>query len=142
MSIALIATGALLQVGDGASPENFATVPEVHRLSGPDVRVDLIDVSSHDSSGGFREYLPGFKDGDNVQAEVHWVPSNTVHKGIRTDAYAAALRNYHIIFPDATDNTVTFACYVQGFPPQSNAGDALRNTLNLKITGEPLWSTT
>jgi hypothetical protein len=141
MSIALSATGSFLKRGDGASPEVFATVPEVHRLSGPDVKVDLTDVTSHDSASGFREFIPGLKDGDAVTAEIHWVPSNTIHKGIRTDAYGAVNSNYQIVFTDATDNQVDFSTYVQGFPPNANVGDVLRNTLNLKVTGLPVWST-
>ena len=143
MSLALSAMGTLLKRGDGASPEQFATIPECHRISGPDVKVDLIDVTSHDSTGGFREFLPGLKDGDAVTAELHWVPGNEVHKGVREDAYAAELVNYEILFPDeaaGAEDLVDFAAYVQGFPPNANVGDALRSTLNLKVTGEPIWS--
>lgn len=141
MSIAKTAQGTLLKIGDGASPEGFTTVPGCQRLSGPDVKVELNDVTSHDSTGGFREFLPGLKDGDNVTAEMLWVPSNTVHKGIRVDAYAATLRNWQLVFPDTADDQVDYAGYVTGFPPVANVGEPMRNTLTVKVTGQPTWST-
>jgi hypothetical protein len=65
-SIAKISNGTLLKIGDGASPENFTTIPEVMRLSGPSVRFDLLDVTSHDTVGFFREWIPGLADGERV----------------------------------------------------------------------------
>lgn len=139
MSIAVTAHGTLFKVGDGASPEVFASILGVSRVNAPDVRTEFIDVTSHDSSGGFREFFPGLKDGETVTAEMLWKPSDTVHKSLRVDAYAATSRNWQEIFPDATDNQVNFTGYISGFPGQANAAEVLRNTLSVKVTGVPTW---
>lgn len=139
-TIAKISNGTLLKVGDGASPEVFTTVPEVMRLTGPSIRFDLLDVTSHDTVGFFREYIPGLADGEKVAASVNWRPSNTVHKNLRIDAYARTLRNFKIVFPDSADNTVTMATYIENQTPRADIGTPLNMDISLKVTGAPVWS--
>lgn len=140
MSLAKNATGTLFKTGSGASATGYTTIPECHRITGPDVRTDLNDVTSHDSAGGFREFLPGLHDGDQVVAELHWVPSNTVHQALRDEGYASTLKHMQLIFPDASENQVDFTGYIVGFPPQANVGEPLRNTVTVKVTGLPVWT--
>jgi hypothetical protein len=142
MSIALNATGTLIKIGDGGGSEVFTTIPEVMRVNLPDVKTDLNDVTSHDSSGGFREFLPGLKDGDQVVAEMNWKPSNLIHKQIRVDAYAATRRNFKTILPDSADHVCAYQAYITGYPGQANVGEPLKNTMTLKVTGQPVWGST
>lgn len=139
-TIAKIANGTLLKVGDGASPEVYTTIPEVMRLTGPSVRFDLLDVTSHDTVGFFREWIPGLADGEKVAASINWRPSNTVHKNVRIDAYARTLRNIKIVFPDSSDNTVTMGSYVESQVPKADVGTPMGMDLSFKVTGAPVWS--
>src|SRR6266571_9078791 len=108
MSIAKIANGTLLQVGDGIAGASgaYTTVPEMMKIQGPDIKFDLLDVTSHDSTGFFREYIPGLADGADITGDMNFRPSNTIHKGIRADGYARVNRDFQIVFPDIADNTV------------------------------------
>jgi hypothetical protein len=139
-TIAIISNGTLLKFGDGASPENFTTVPEVTKLSGPAIKFDLLDATSHDSTGFFREFIPGLADGDNVAFDCNWKPSNTVHKDLRINSYARTKTNFKTIFPDSTDNTVLYATYVQTISPKADIGTILTASGTLKVTGQPAWS--
>lgn len=139
-TIAKVANGTLLKLGDGASPEVFTTVPEVRKITGPAVDFDLLDVTSHDSPSVFREFIPGLSDGDMIRAAVNWRPSNTVHKNIRIDAYAATKRNFKIVFPDSSDNNVVCVTYIKNFAPTADIGVEMKADLSLKITGAPTWS--
>lgn len=136
MSIAINAQGTLFKVNQGS----LVTIPEVMRVNAPNVKTDLNDVTSHDSTGGFREFLPGQKDGDTVSAEFNWKPSNAVHKQLRIDAYAATLETFNIVFPDSSDNTVAFTGYITEIAPNANTGEPLRASLSVKVTGQPTWS--
>lgn len=139
-TIAIIANGTLLKIGDGASTENFTVVPECMKLTGPAVNYDLLDATSHDSAGFFREFIPGLADGDNISIDVNWKPSNTVHKGLRVDSYARTRRNFKTVFPDATDNTVLTATYIKTITPKADIGTILAAAATLKVTGLPVWS--
>lgn len=140
MSIAIIANGTLLKIGDGASPEVFTTIPEMMKLSGPSVKFDLLDVTSHDSAGFFREFIPGLADGDNVAGDMNWKPSNAVHISVREDSYDRTLRNFKVVFPDSSENTVDVDAYVANISPTADIGAVLRASLTLKVTGLPAWS--
>lgn len=140
-SIAKLANGTLLKVGDGASGEAFTTVPEVYRLRGPSTRFDILDVSSHDTPDLYREFIPGMADGDVIAAELHWRPSNAVHVAIRTAADAGTRRNVRIVFPDTSLNTVNMATFInQGIAPEANVAEVLKSSVQFKVTGAPVWS--
>lgn len=140
MSLAINGMGTLFKVGNGGSSETFTTIPEVKEVNAPNVKTDLNDVSSMDSPGDFREWLPGMHDGDTVTAPIWWRPSNTVHKSLRIDAYASTLRNFQTIFPDDTDNTCDFAGYIVDQKNEAKVGQPLMGSLNVKVTGLPEWS--
>lgn len=148
MSIAIVASGTLLQIGDGSSSEAFTTLPEVTKLTGPSVKFDLLDVTSHSTiaTGNFREFIPGLADGDNIAFDINWKPSNTLHKKCRVDSYARTLRNFRTIFPDPSytasptaDITVTTATYISNIQPKADIGTVLMASGTLKITGTPVW---
>ena len=140
MPLAINATGTLLKRGDGATTEVFATIPKVTDVQSPNVKTDLQDVTSHDSSGGFREFLPGLADGESVTSPMFWIPSNTTHISLRTDAYAFTVRNFKAIFPDATINTVSFSGYITNFQGMAKVGTPLQATLTIKVSGLPVWT--
>jgi predicted secreted protein len=110
------------------------------RLSGPSVRFDLLDVTSHDTVGFFREWIPGLADGERVSATINWRPSNTIHKSVRVDAYARTNRNIRIVFPDSTDNTVTCSTYIENELPKADVGTPMTKDINFKVTGQPVWT--
>ena len=132
------AAGALLKYG--AASSSFTSIPEVTKLSGPAIKFDLLDITSHDSVGGFREFLPGLCDGDNVSADLNWMPGNTVHKALRVASYARTLDWFEIVFPDTTDNTVIMEGYVTYISPKADIGAILTAALTIKVTGMPVWS--
>ncbi len=140
MSIAIIANGTLLQIGDGTSPEEFTTVPEVMKLSGLAVKFDILDVTSHDSVGFFREFITGLADGDAVNFDFNWKPSNEIHILLRTNSYARTLTNFQAIFPDDSDNQCSVQTYITNIAPTADIGAVLRANSSLKITGQPEWS--
>ena len=140
MSIAIVANGTLFKIGASASPGTYTTIPEVSKLAGPGNKFDILDVTSHDSPGGFREFIPGLSDGDNVTATIHWKPSNAVHKDIRVASYARSVRAFQTIFPDATDNTVTYPGFTTNIMPTADIGVVLEAAITVKVTGLPVWA--
>lgn len=139
-TIAKIANGTLLKIGDGGGSESFTTIPEVMRISGPSIRFDLLDVTSHDTAGNFREFIPGLADGDKISANINWRPSNTIHKQIRVDSYARTNRNFKLVFPDTSDNTVLCSTYIETVQPKADIGTPMLADLSMKVTGAPAWS--
>lgn len=141
MSIAILSQGTLFKQAIAASPTNFTTVPEVIKLNCPNQKFDLLDVTSHDSSGGFREYIPGLIDGENCTAEFNFVPTNAVHQALRTEALARNKDQWEIIFPGGgSGDQLAFAGYVVGLAPVADTGQTLKNTVTVKATGVQTWT--
>lgn len=135
MSDALLAQGTLLKIGDGGGSEVFTTIPEITELSISGNSAEQIDVTSHDSTSGFREYIAGLKDGGVVNFSGNYVPDNTYHLQVHTDQEAGTLRNFQLVMPDSGSTTWSFAALITEFSP-SFAPDAQATfTGSLKISG-------
>lgn len=66
--------GALLQKGDGNSPENFIDIMGIKGLSGPSISRETHDTTTMLSPGGWREFIGGLKDGGEVGFQANWLP--------------------------------------------------------------------
>lgn len=140
MSIAVSAQGTLFKINSATSATLFTTIPECHKIGAPNVKYDLLDATSHDSPGGFKEYVPGLADGENATAEFFYVPANTIHTQLRVDSYAKTLRAFKILFASAgTGAEIDFNAYIVGLAPVADAGQLQMNTLTAKVTGQPAW---
>jgi len=136
--------GTLLKRGSGGAPETFATISEVKNITALNLTIETLDATSHSSAGGYREWLPSFKDAGQVTAEMNFVPSDPNQNpttGLISDFDNRTLRNFEIEFPDIAGTTVSFAAYVTGFQINAPIDGILSANLTLRITGAPTWGT-
>ena len=73
--------GVILQRGDGASPEAFATIANVTQISAGGVTVNMIDATHLDSPNFYSEFIPGLKTADEWTATIQWDPSDPTQNG-------------------------------------------------------------
>lgn len=111
MATGLAAKGTLLKRGDGGSPESFVTVANItsHNYS---LSADQIDVTSHSSSGSFKQYVPGLKD-STYTADVNFDSNDTSHKLLMDDFLNDTESNFQLIFPNG--DMVEFTATVTQF---------------------------
>ncbi|KKK74212.1 hypothetical protein LCGC14_2886030 [marine sediment metagenome] len=134
MVTAIASVGIQLQVGDGAGPDNFTDVPKVVSGNIPGVGKELIETTSLDSTGGNREYIPSFNEQKIITCPIFFVPDNTIHNGLWTDAEDGTLRNFKIILTDTSGTTYSFAAYVK-LEGNFATGEAVQGTLELSVSG-------
>jgi predicted secreted protein len=138
---AIAGIGTQLKRGDGATPtETFTTVAEILNISGPDLSLDLIDVTNMDSPSYYREVLPGFKSAGEIKFDINFMPVNSTHNptsGILADFDGRVKRNWKLVFPDTGATTWSFAGYLTGFSVTSNFDDRLQASVTISITGAP-----
>src|SRR5262247_3859242 len=84
---ARLAQGTRLLVADTASPAASASrhIAEVTSISGPTMTSDLIDVTSQESSGGFREKIIGLTDPGELSFDIFFnqtIPSHDAAAGL------------------------------------------------------------
>jgi hypothetical protein len=139
MSSATSGIGTKLKRGDGGSPEAFTDVAEVTHLQGPDQALEFVDVTNFDSTNFFREWLPTFKDGGQVQCDVNFLPNTPAQSNLRTDHENRTLRNFRIVWSNAGATQANFAAYVTGYAPDADVAQALKAKITLKISGAVTW---
>ncbi|KKL29023.1 hypothetical protein LCGC14_2369280 [marine sediment metagenome] len=132
MTIAIDAHGTLLKLGDGGGgSEVFTTVAEVTDISGPSMTLDPIDVTSHDSTAAYREFIGGLLDAGEVTLTINYVPTAGTHDattGLIADMVARVVRNFQLVFPDSGTTTWSFAALITAFEPAEPIDDKLALT--------------
>lgn len=129
------AFGTILKHGDGADPEVFTGIAGIRSIGGPALTIDTVDVTAHDSAGGFEEIVPTIKRTGDMPLEVVFDPADATHIALKADFDARTRSNYEMVFPDAAPTTYEFAAYVTGFELDAPHDGALIASVTLKITG-------
>ena len=140
MTNAISSFGTLLKIGDGGATETFTTIAEVQDISGPSFSLDTAEVTSHSSAGGWKEYIGTLVDGGEVSFDINFLPTETTHgysAGLLKDLVNKTVRNFQLVFPDASSTTWQFAALVTKFETSEPYGDKLSASVTLKLTGQP-----
>ncbi len=141
-SVALSAFGTLLKVGDGAVSESFTTVAEVRKLSGPTLKADTLDVTTHNTATPFRRFISGLLDGGDVSLELNFIPQEPTHSyssGLLSDMLNRTRRNFQIVFPDAGSTTWLIPGIITQFDMSADPAAVLMATLTIKVSGPPTF---
>lgn len=123
---------------------NGTTVAELNSIGSPKLSLDTQDVTNHQSSDSYREYIGTLLDGGEVSIEGNFISSDTDGQiGLITDMNNRTIQSFVITFPTAITATWTFSALVTAF----EIGDMLVEgtltfTATLKITGKPTLAIT
>jgi hypothetical protein len=125
--------GTLLKVGDGAGSEAFTTIAEVLDISGPGTTLNTEDATNHDSQG-WREPVPTILEGGEVTFEINYYQAAT-QTTLRTLQSNRTRRNFQMVIPLSSPETLTFAAYVTGFEYAAPVEGIFRASVTLMVTG-------
>ena len=138
-SAAIWAYGSKLQIGDGAVSEAFSDVAEILELTPPKMKRDDIDVTSHNSSDGYREFISGLRDGGEVDFKANWLPTNATHDattGLLESFNDNANHNWKIILPNSLV-TISFVGFLTAFEPDLPLEEQAQLSGTIKVSGKP-----
>jgi predicted secreted protein len=136
----------LLKAEDSpAGSATYHTITNVTSISGPTLSRDTIDVTSHSSTGGYREFINGLKDGGEVSFDLLYDPDDVTHNTNTTTPNMGLLALYDsgatweftITFTDDTSTVWTFDAVVTSFEITAGIDDALKASVTLKVSGAP-----
>lgn len=133
MSKAIAGVGTIIQKWSTGS-SLWAAIAEVTNISGPGFTRDLIEVTSLDSTGGWREFIPGFRDGGNLVLSM-----NYTREGL--DEFLADFESddvgiYEVVLPDGT--SIEFEGFVQEFPLTIPTDAQITMEVTIKVSGAPV----
>lgn len=136
--------GTLFKRATNLTPgTTFETVANVTSIGGPDRSRETIDVTAHDSPGGWMEFIGGLKDGGEISLDINYDPAEDTHD-LDDDFDDGAPRNYQIVILPDTDDEHTWSIkgIMTGLEDEFPYDDKMSRTMTIKISGKPTLAAT
>jgi len=131
MSNAIAGVGTKFRRWDGSVWQDIA---EINSITGPSMSRDTIDVTSLDSTGGYREFIAGFRDAGTITLAMNF--SRETFELMKSDFESDDLQNYEIILPDEEETSLEFEGLVTELPLTIPADDKVTADVTIKISGQ------
>ncbi len=112
---------------------SFDDVAEINSITGPGMSRDVIDVTSLDSIGGYREFITGFRNSGTVALAMNF--TRVTYEMMLTDFESDTVVSYEIVFPDADNTTIEFDGLVTELPLTIPADDKVTADVTIQISG-------
>jgi hypothetical protein len=118
--------GSTLEVGDGASPENFTAIAEITTITPGPMTTAVIDITHLLSPNAHKEKLPGLRDTTGFGLEGNWLPENSTQnnsavapEGLVYLARTRGVRNFQIVLGNSGSPAIVwpFRGFVESFQP-------------------------
>lgn len=134
---ARIGFGVLFKIESDASPQAFITVGEVLNVKPPAISRDAVDATHTESPNGYREFIPGLKDGGEVSFDINFIPGSqgvtTLMAQLAIDGSSAC----KITLPGTPSYEWAFDAILTGFEPDAPIDDKMTASVTFKVTGQP-----
>lgn len=109
-------------------------IAEIRNITGPGMTRDFIDVTNLDSTGGYREFIGGFRDGGELTFTMNFTIDG--YGALLVDYESDTAQSYELILPDSGATVFSFSGYVTNLPLNITPDDAMTCDVTIKITGE------
>ena len=129
-SLAVAGVGTVFQRWTGAA---WAAISEILQITGPGMSRDTIDVTSLSSTGGYREFIAGFRNPGTVTFSMNFIRAN--YEVFKTDFESNTIGNYRIVLPDLENTSVEFMGLVTELPLTIPADDKITVDVTIQLSG-------
>lgn len=134
MSEAIAGVGTSFKRSDMATSPTFTAIAEVNSINGPSMSREFYDVTSLDSTGGYREFIGGFRDGGEITLNMNFTAAG--YEDMKDDFESDTAVDYQIVLPDAGNTTLQFSGFVTALPLSIPTSDKVTCDVTIKISGQ------
>jgi predicted secreted protein len=113
---------------------SWESFTDIVSITGPELSKDIIDVTSLSSSGGYREFINGLRNGGTVVLKMNYTRRG--YSLMKVDYDSNTAKNYAIVLPDVDETMIAFEGIVQDLPLTIPADDKISMDITIKVTGE------
>lgn len=121
---------------------NNKVVGGLKSISGVEITADSIDVTDLANEDGFKESLPGFKDGGEVGGSGFLDGEDEGQEECMTLMNSGDVVDCEIRFPSKIGKSWKFKAGVTKFSTSASVEDAITFEVSLKVSGKPVLGTT
>ena len=117
-----------------------ADLAELTSISGPSESMDTIDLTSHDSTEAFREFVAGLHDGGEISIEGNFIKGDSTGQiAMHTDFQAGTVKAWIIKMPGwASAPQIAGNGYVTAFSLDYPFDGKISFSATIKVTGKPV----
>lgn len=128
--------GAVLSRSDMASSATYTAIANVTSINGPGISRNVYDVTAHDSTDSYMEFIGGLKDGGEISFDLNWDPTESTNADLFSDLDDTVPRDYRLELPGDIAE-FDFAAILTSFEPSLPVDDKITASVTYKITGKP-----
>jgi len=139
MSNAVSGVGTVFKRSNMLSTPTFAAIAEINSIKGPDKKRNVIDVTSLDSTGGYREFIAAFRDGGQVVLDMNFTRAG--YDDMNDDFEIETLVDYQIVFPGSI-GTFEFSGLVTDLGNSIPLDDKITMAVTIKVSGQSGFQST
>ena len=137
MSNAISGLGTKFLRWDSSAPagsSDWQAIAEIISISGPTMTREFIDVTSLDSTGGYREFIAGFRDGGTVTLNMNF--TSATYADMKDDFEDRDSQFYEIVLPDENNTSFEFEGLVTELPLEIPTDDRVTANVTIKVVGK------
>jgi hypothetical protein len=127
-----------------AQTGSYLDIASVGDFSGPEISVETIDVTTHDSANNFNEFLAGMADGGEVSFDLIFDPSLAAHETLYNAVSGRLKHNFYVKFPGwvstAAGGYLAFAGIFTKVGLSFPVKDKVGASVTLKVSGKPVYT--
>ncbi len=112
----------------------WVDIAEINSITGPSMSRDTIDVTSLDSTGGYREFITGFRNAGTVVLAMNF--TRATYETMLNDFEDNTIQNYQIVLPDEENTGLDFEGLVSELPLTIPADDKVTADVTIQVTGK------
>ena len=139
MSNAVSGVGTVFKRSNMLSTPTFAAIAEINSIKGPDKKRNVIDVTSLDSTGGYREFIAAFRDGGQVVLDMNFTRAG--YDDMNDDFEIETVVDYQIVFPGSI-GTFEFSGLVTDLGNSIPLDDKITMAVTIKVSGQSGFQST
>ncbi len=107
-------------------------------IGGLSLTAETMDKTTLSSTGAYREFMGGFKDGGEVPVSGYFEPSDTNGQNALYNAFeSGATTPFQIVFPATMGASWVFNGVVTGFSTSADLEDIIGFEATIKVSGKP-----
>jgi predicted secreted protein len=111
------------------------TVASVNSIAGGGIKLDLEDVTAHDSTSGFEESVATILRSSEIKVDINYDPDNATHKALIADMVAKTkVTDFTIVLPGGQIWAYAGA-FVTGFEPSEPHNGKISASVTIKPSG-------
>ena len=126
-----------------AQTGSYTDLTFVGDINGPELNIETIDVTTHDSADNFAEFLAGIADGGEVTFDLVFDTSSAAHEALYNHVAARVKHNFYLKAPGWASvgggGHWAFAGIFTKWGGTFPVKDKIMASMTIKVSGKPVW---